>query len=134
MAVVCLDLMALLALKDKLVIGEKLVLWVPKERLEMLEGQDPLGSKASGDLQEEQDQEVLVDLQEKLVSQGRMEKMENLALKVFKDFQVLWELLEIKVQWVSRVGKVIQVCLDNKVPEEIQEKMVPLAVLVHQDQ
>jgi hypothetical protein len=60
--------------------------------------------------------------------------MENQALKVFRDFQVLWELLVIKAQWVSRVGKVIQVYLDSKVQEEIQEKMVPLAVLVHQDQ
>jgi hypothetical protein len=131
-AVVCLDLMALLVLKGKLVIEEKLALWVPKERLEMWEGQDLLVFRASGDLQEEQDQEVLADLQAKLVNQDKMVKMENLDLKGFRAFLVLWELLVTKVQWESRVGKEIQVYLDSKGLEEIQEKMVHLEALVLQ--
>jgi hypothetical protein len=131
-AVVCLDLMALLVLKGKLVIEEKLALWVPKERLEMWEGQDLLVFRASGDLQEEQDQEVLADLQAKLVNQDKMVKMENLDLKGFRAFLVLWELLVTKVQWESRVVKEIQVYLDSKGLEEIQEKMVHLEALVLQ--
>ena len=120
-----------LALKDRLEIEVRLDLWDLRARLEMWAGLDHLASRALGDHQAGLDQEGQVDLQENLVSQDRMERMESPVLKVFRAFQGQWGPLETKDQWESRAVRVILVCLGSKDLEEIQERMALLAAQGH---
>ncbi len=75
-----------------------------------------------------------MDLQESQENQGKMERTENLVLKVYKAYLDRWGPLETKVPWVNRVEKVTLVCLDNRDPEEILARMALQAAQDHQDQ
>lgn len=119
----CLVLMALQVLRDKWETEARLDPWALREKLEMWDDQAHLVFRAFVVLLVGLGLEVQVGLQENLVSQDRMERMESLDLKGFRVYLDPWEHLEIKVPWENRAERVIQECQDSRDPEVIQVKM-----------
>lgn len=65
-------------------------------------------------------------------SLDRMERMENLDPRDYRDCLVPWEPLVTKVQWVNKDSKVTLVFPVRKDPEETLERMEYQATMDHQ--